>query len=72
MEPSQLNYLALTCGIAREWTRMMDDEKAARSAAAGNRCKARVSKNDSSAGANVIYLRDVLRRGREQRSSVGG
>ncbi|MCC8731962.1 phage protein, partial [Xanthomonas hortorum pv. gardneri] len=74
MEPGQLSYLGLTCTIAREWSTMMSEERAARGLElkkAGNRCGAKVSKSDSQI-CDVIYLRDVLRQRREQRSSVGG
>ncbi|MDC8640414.1 DUF3653 domain-containing protein [Xanthomonas hortorum] len=72
MEPGQLSYLALTCTIAREWSTMMREERDARSGNAGKACSTKVSEQRVSAGANVIYLRDVLRQRREQRSSVGG
>ncbi|UKR53942.1 phage protein [Xanthomonas fragariae] len=74
MYPWQLNYLGLTCGIAHEWKRMMDDEKAARarSVIAGKRYQATDSGESSSAEEKVIYLRDVIRRGREERSAGSG
>ncbi|MEA9606007.1 hypothetical protein QY702_05970 [Xanthomonas campestris pv. plantaginis] len=72
MEPGQLSYLALTCTIAREWSTMMREERECRREKPGKACSAKVSEQGVSAGTNVIYLRDVLRQRREQRSSMGG
>ncbi|MET3148415.1 DUF3653 domain-containing protein [Xanthomonas phaseoli] len=69
IDPVGMRYWSLTCNIAREWALMMAEERNARSGMAGNRCSAKVSNSSRSAGGNVIYLRDVLRRRREERSA---
>ncbi|RJL81687.1 hypothetical protein DEF95_021980 [Xanthomonas vasicola] len=47
MEPWQLSYLSLTCDIAREWTKMMDEGR---------------SKTRPKRQANVIFIRDRFRK----------
>ncbi|QDS16184.1 DUF3653 domain-containing protein [Xanthomonas arboricola] len=70
IDPVGMRYWSLTCNIAREWELMMAEERDARSAMHGKPTVARVPGSWVSAGGNVIYLRDVLRRRREKRSSV--
>ncbi|MCC4603691.1 DUF3653 domain-containing protein [Xanthomonas campestris] len=53
--PADLQWLSLTCTIAREWTTMMAEERA---------------RKPPRRPASVIYLRDALRRRREKRSSA--
>ncbi|MBO9859283.1 DUF3653 domain-containing protein [Xanthomonas sp. A1809] len=70
IEPCDMRYWALTCAIAREWSMMMSIERNARSANPRKPTATRVPGSRLSRGAEVIYLRDVLRRRREKRSSV--
>ncbi|MBZ3918776.1 hypothetical protein Xtri_23225 [Xanthomonas campestris pv. trichodesmae] len=66
---TQLTWLALTSSLAREWSAMMDEAKL-------KVCKPQYRRlyvpkpPQRSTAANVIYLRDVLRRRREMRLSV--
>ncbi|ATS69029.1 DUF3653 domain-containing protein [Xanthomonas citri] len=52
MEPWQLSYLSLTCDIAREWTKMMEE----------GRLKSRPKRP-----ANVIFIRDRFRKKIDQK-----
>ncbi|MCC4603692.1 hypothetical protein [Xanthomonas campestris] len=70
IEPCDMRYWALTCAIAREWSLMMSEERNARSANPRKPTATRSPGSRVSAGGNVIYLRDVLGRRREERSSV--
>ncbi|MGX2085611.1 DUF3653 domain-containing protein [Xanthomonas axonopodis] len=73
LHPEDMKYWSLTCNIAREWALMMAEERQARGlelGAAGKPCSARVSEIDLLQQPKIIYLRDVLRRRREQRLSV--
>ncbi|MEA9737295.1 DUF3653 domain-containing protein [Xanthomonas campestris pv. raphani] len=70
VRPEEMRWWSLTCNIAREWALMMDEERDARSVTAGKPTLTRVPGSRVSAGGNVIYLRDVLRRRREKRLSV--
>ncbi|WP_082325271.1 hypothetical protein [Xanthomonas oryzae] len=72
IEPCDMRYWALTCAIAREWSLMMSEERNARSANPRTPTATRSPGARLSQGAEVIYLRDVLRRRREKRLSVGG
>ncbi|PPT86402.1 hypothetical protein XarzCFBP7410_04240 [Xanthomonas arboricola pv. zantedeschiae] len=70
IDPVGMRYWSLTCNIAREWALMMAEERDARSLMPEKPTLTRVSGSWVPAGGNVIYLRDVLRRRRETRSSV--
>ncbi|QDS16171.1 DUF3653 domain-containing protein [Xanthomonas arboricola] len=70
IDPVGMRYWSLTCNIAREWALMMAEERDARSAVRGTPTLTMVSGSRVSPGGNVIYLRDVLRRRRETRSSI--
>ncbi|WP_029213034.1 hypothetical protein [Xanthomonas phaseoli] len=72
IEPCDMRYWALTCAIAREWSLMMSEERNARSAHPRKATATRAPGSRLSRGADVIYLRDVLRRRREKRLSVAG
>ncbi|WP_355584379.1 DUF3653 domain-containing protein [Xanthomonas cannabis] len=66
---TQLTWLALTSSLAREWSAMMDEAKL-------KVCKPQYRRlyvpkpRQRSTAANVIYLRDVIQRRHEERSSV--
>ncbi|MEA9831451.1 DUF3653 domain-containing protein [Xanthomonas campestris] len=66
---TQLTWLALTSSLAREWSAMMDEVKL-------KTCKPQYRKlyvprpPQRSTAANVIYLRDVIQRRQQERSSV--
>ncbi|KIF10840.1 hypothetical protein [Xanthomonas citri] len=70
IEPCDMRFWALTCAIAREWSLMMSEERNARSANPRKPTATRSTGSRLSRGADVIYLRDVLRHRREMRSSV--
>ncbi|WP_075241479.1 hypothetical protein [Xanthomonas oryzae] len=70
IEPCGMRYWALTCAIAREWSLMMSEERNTRSATPRTPTATRSPGSRLSQGAEVIYLRDVLRRRREMRLSV--
>ncbi|WP_321824125.1 DUF3653 domain-containing protein, partial [Xanthomonas citri] len=81
LHPEDMKYWSLTCNIAREWALMMAEERQARGLdlkatkrtleleAAGKPCATRVLKSKCSSS-NVVYLREVLRAGREKQLSV--
>ncbi|APO92954.1 hypothetical protein BJD11_10685 [Xanthomonas euvesicatoria] len=72
IDPVGMRYWSLTCNIAREWALMMTEERRARGLelkGSGNPCSTRVSKSGHEI-CEIIYLRDVVRRRREKRSSV--
>ncbi|PPV05124.1 hypothetical protein XBLMG947_3784 [Xanthomonas bromi] len=71
IEPCDMRYWALTCAIAREWSLMMSEERNARSENPRTPTATRSPGSRVSAGANVIYLRDVLREKSQKRLSVG-
>ncbi|SOO07108.1 conserved hypothetical protein [Xanthomonas citri pv. fuscans] len=70
IEPCDMRFWALTCAIAREWSLMMSEERNARSANPRTPTATRCPGSRLSIGADVICLRDVLRRRREKRASV--
>ncbi|MEE5092066.1 DUF3653 domain-containing protein [Xanthomonas euvesicatoria] len=55
IDPVGMRYWSLTCNIAREWALMMAEER---------------ERVWHARPAEVIYLRDVLRRRREERSAL--
>ncbi|KOR43766.1 hypothetical protein ADT25_12140 [Xanthomonas oryzae] len=71
IDPCDMRYWALTCAIAREWSLMMSEERNARSENPRTPTATRTPGSWICAGGNVICLRDVLRRRREKRLSVG-
>ncbi|BBJ96358.1 hypothetical protein Xcc1_20880 [Xanthomonas campestris pv. campestris] len=70
IEPCDMRFWALTCAIAREWSLMMSTERECRRDVPGKPTATRTPGARISAGANVIYMRDVLLQRREKRLSV--
>ncbi|MBO9722691.1 hypothetical protein J7390_21860 [Xanthomonas phaseoli pv. manihotis] len=66
---TQLSWLALTSSLAREWSAMMDEAKL-RTCNPQYRRLYVPKPPDRSRAANVIYLRDVIQRRQQERSSV--
>ncbi|WP_312704153.1 DUF3653 domain-containing protein [Stenotrophomonas lactitubi] len=66
LEPCDMTWWSLTCNIAREWRRMMEEARPrpTRSVASGKRC----ATMDSS----VVYLGEYVRTRRERRLGVRG
>lgn len=77
LDPHHLAWLSLTAGIAREWSTMMDETRAERlrrrnltEKPCGSR-RSRKTVDMATRDADVLYLRDYLRRTYEQQLSRG-
>ncbi|KAB7763928.1 DUF3653 domain-containing protein [Xanthomonas maliensis] len=70
LRPADMAWWSLTCAIAREWSLMMSMERNARSANPRTPTAAMTPGARRPGQCKVIYLRDVLRRQREQASSM--
>ena len=72
LHAADMRFWSLTCCIAREWSLMMSEERNARSENPQKPTATRTPGSRICNGANVIYLRDVLLKRREKRSSLVG
>lgn len=70
-EPYELTWLSLLCNITREWRQLMDEEARARDlerpSAIEQLDRTMPARSSCDRSTSVIYLRDVLRRRREER-----
>ncbi|MCE4373823.1 DUF3653 domain-containing protein [Xanthomonas hortorum] len=70
LHPTDMAFWSLTCCIAREWSLMMAEERQSRRDVPGTTVATRTPGARKSEPCQVIYLRDVLQRGRKKRSAV--